>query len=100
MLRRIVLFVCLMILGVVTAVYNAWLIKDLWNWFASPAFGVGEIGTALAFGVMLLVNRPFINQSLVLQWDKAVERATKNENWEAVDYASAIARPILSLIHI
>ncbi len=51
-------FVLSMTFSIVVGIYNAWLFKDLWNWFVSPSFGVGEIGTAMAYGLLIVAAWP------------------------------------------
>lgn len=45
-------------MALVLGVYNAWLFKDVWNWFISPAIGVGAIGTAMAYGLLMAFAWP------------------------------------------
>lgn len=51
-------FVFSMAFAIVVGIYNAWLFKDLWNWFVSPSFGVQEIGTAMACGLLIVAAWP------------------------------------------
>ncbi len=51
-------FVLSMTFSIVVGIYNAWLFKDLWNWFVSPSFGLPEIGTAMAYGLLIVAAWP------------------------------------------
>lgn len=51
-------FVISLSFAIVLGIYNAWLFKDLWNWFVSPSFGVQEIGTAMAYGLLMAFAWP------------------------------------------
>lgn len=68
-------FVISLSFAIVLGIYNAWLFKDLWNWFVSPSFGVQEIGTAMAYGLLIVVAWPlthilfFTNQVYEKQGD-------------------------------
>ncbi len=62
-------FVLSMTFSIFAGIYNAWLFKDLWNWFVAPTFGMGNIGTAMAYGLLIVAAWPlthilfFTNQS-------------------------------------
>jgi len=51
-------FVLSLSFSIVVGIYNAWLFKDLWNWFVSPSLGVAEIGTAMAYGLLTVAAWP------------------------------------------
>lgn len=53
-----------MIFGFVIAIgfsiYNAWLFKDLWNWFIASNFNLPQIGTAMAMGILTVMAWPVV----------------------------------------
>ena len=54
-------------MALVLGIYNAWLFKDVWNWFISPAIGVGTIGTAMAYGLLMAFAWPLTHLHLFTQ---------------------------------
>lgn len=53
-----------MIFGFIIAVgftiYNAWLFKDLWNWFIASNFNLPQVGTAMAMGILTVMVWPVV----------------------------------------
>ncbi len=43
------------VIALVFSIYNAWLFKDLWNWFIASNFSLPQIGTAMALGVSMVI---------------------------------------------
>lgn len=54
-------FVFNFVFSIIAAIYNAWLFKDLWNWFVSPATGAPSISTAIAYGLLMVAAWPLIH---------------------------------------
>lgn len=48
------------ILGIGFSIYNAWLFKDVWNWFIASTFSLPQIGTALAMGLLIVLTWPLV----------------------------------------
>lgn len=42
------------------SIYNAWLFKDLWNWFIASNFNLPQIGTAMAMGILTVMVWPVV----------------------------------------
>lgn len=87
-----------MIFGFVIAIgfsiYNAWLFKDLWNWFIASNFSLPQIGTAMAMGILMVLVWPLVGAIL------AIVRTVGAKDAEAHPLLSSVVfQLIASFVH-
>lgn len=82
------------ILGVGFSIYNAWLFKDVFNWFIASTFGLPQIGTALAMGILIVVSWPRVGA--VTAMVRAVGGASDEEHPLAASIGFQI---VIAMVH-
>lgn len=74
--------------SILALLLQSWVLSVMWSWFVVPAFGVKEIGTAVAFGLIVLLRQ------LTIKFD--FQERTEQEK-EFLLFAS-FAVPLIGLI--
>ena len=64
-------------IGIVVSLYTTFVIQNLWNWFAVPAFHVPEISFWGIYGLVLLV-------SLLAEGPKSGEKFAAEQRWKNI----------------
>lgn len=87
-----------MIFGFVIAIgfniYNAWLFKDLWNWFIASNFNLPQIGTAMAMGILIVLVWPLVGAILAI-----VRAVGAKESEEPSVISSVLFQLMASFVH-
>lgn len=82
-----------MFLGVVATIFAGYIFSHMWQWFIAPKFGVQNISTTTAIGVVITINFLIIGLYLESTWSRLKEKNPKitDQTWGTIRLLTNIA---------